>query len=116
MVAVSDSSPQRALRPPSGAGHDQLVTVLGLTMVAGMIVGLALCGIWKYHPERLNGSLQLAALAVCPPFLLVTVLGTYDDTLALVMTIGTIVFANGFLYAGFSAGLYFVVTKLLRRR
>jgi hypothetical protein len=102
---------------PSGyKRNDAFIVVLSFTLVAGMIVGLALCGLWRYHPSLLTGQARVAAVAICPPFLLAQVLeATTDSTLALIMTIGTIVFANAFLYAGLASFAYFLATVFLRR-
>ncbi len=112
---VNSPSQRPALKPPLSSSDQQLLTVLGFAMVIGMAVALAFCAIWKYHPGLLLGSMQYVGLTLCPPFLLMTVLGTFDNMLAIVMTIGTVVFANGFLYAGVAAGLFFVATRLVRR-
>lgn len=95
---------------------DPLVIVLSLALVGGMVVALALCGIWRYHPGSLSGQARVAAVAICPPFLLAQVLeATTDSTLALIMTLGTIVFANAFLYAGLASFVYFLATLFLHR-
>lgn len=96
---------------------DQFLTVLSLTLLAGMAVGLALCGVWKYHPGWLSGATRTAAIALCPPFLLAAILdATTDSTLALVMTIGVIIFANAFLYAGLASFVYFLFITFVRRK
>ena len=95
---------------------DTFVMVLCFTLVVGMIVALALCGLWRYYPATLSGQARIAAVAICPPFLLAQVLeATTDNSLALVMTIGTIVFANAFLYAGLASFAYFLATVFLRK-
>jgi hypothetical protein len=113
MGRVNSPSQRPALKPPISGKDEQLLTTLSFAMVLGMVVALAFCGVWKFHPALLRGSLQYVALTLCPSFLLFTVLGDFDNLLAVVMTIGTIVLANGFLYAGAAAGLYFVVTRFL---
>jgi hypothetical protein len=95
---------------------DTFLMVLSFSLVGGMIVGLVLCGLWRYHPEVLSGQTRVAAVGICPPFLLAQVLeATTDATLALIMTIGTIVFANAFLYAGLASFAYFLMTVFLRK-
>lgn len=95
---------------------DPLMIVLSFALVGGMVVALALCGLWRYHPGTLNGPARVAAVVVCPSFLLAQVLeATTDSTLALIMTLGTIVFANAFLYAGLASFVYFLATLFLRR-
>ena len=116
MEAVNPTGQRSALKPPISGKDEQLLTTLSVAMVMGMVVALAFCAVWKYHPELLRDSLQYVALTLCPSFLLFTVLGDFDNLLAVVLTIGTVVFANGFLYAGASAGLYFVVTRFVVAR
>jgi hypothetical protein len=104
------------MSPNTFKKDDAFVMVLSFSLVGGMLVALALCGIWRYHPAMLSGQGRVAAVAICPPFLLAQVLeATTDATLALVMTIGTIVFANAFLYAGLASFAYFLTTQFLRR-
>lgn len=56
-------------------------------------------------------------MAICPSFLLAGVLeATADSTLAVVMTVGTIVFANGFLYAGLASFGYFLATVFFSKQ
>lgn len=96
---------------------DPFLKVLVITFIAGLVVAAVLCGWWRYHPEAISASVQVAATVVCPPFLLAGILeATSDATLALVMTIGCIVFANGFLYAGLASFVYFLGTVFLRRK
>jgi len=54
---------------------------------------------------------------LCPPFVLSLIVAPAPDSnLAVVLVVGTIVFANAFLYAGVAAGLYFVVSLLIRSK
>lgn len=95
---------------------DPLMIVLSFAFIGGLLVALVLCGLWRYHPGTMSGQARVAAVAICPPFLLAQVLeATTDSTLALIMTMGTIVFANGFLYAGLASFIYFLTTLFLRR-
>jgi hypothetical protein len=41
---------------------------------------------------------------------------TVDNALALIITVGTIVFSNGFLYAGLASFAYFLMTVFLSKR
>ncbi len=70
-----------------------------------MAVALILVLVWRSHPGTMSvGGGYHAALLVCPPFLLVqAVSGLSDNMLALVLATGSIVFANGALYAGLAA-------------
>jgi hypothetical protein len=98
------------------AKDDRFLIVLSVTFILGLAVGLALCGLWRYHPQMITGQVRFAAIALCPPFLLAGVLdATTDSTLALIITIGCIAFASGFLYAGLASFGYFLMTTFLRR-
>jgi hypothetical protein len=85
----------------------------------GMAVALAVYFGWRLNVGGLqtHGFLSAIALIVCPPYVLSLVIGpTPDSDLALVLTVGTIVFANAFLYAGVAAGGYFIFTTLAKKK
>lgn len=91
--------------------HDALIIVLSCTFVAGMAIALATVLLWRSHPAMAQGAAYNFAVALCPPFILVgSVGGITDTTLALVLTSGTIIFANGALYAGLAAFVYWAIT------
>jgi hypothetical protein len=95
----------------SAKSHKPFLMVLAFAFTLGLAVALALCAVWRYHPNAFSTQARVAAIAVCPPFLLAAVLeATADNTLAIVMTVGTIIFANGFLYAGLASFAYFLMT------
>ena len=97
--------------------NQPFLTVLFLSFGLGLAVALVLCLLWRYHPAVLNAQLRVAAIAICPPFMLAGILeATTDSTLALIMTVGTIIFANGFLYAGLASFVYFLATVYLGKR
>jgi hypothetical protein len=97
--------------------HRAFLIVISVAFIAGLAAALAVLGLWKYYPGTLTGQSLIAAIAVCPPFFLTGVLeATSENTLAVVMTVGTIIFANGFLYAGLSSFAYFLAGMALRRR
>lgn len=103
--------------PQRNKKHDAYFILLSATFVVGLGIGIALCIIWRYHPAVFSTQVRFAAIAICPPFLLVGILeATAETTLTLVMTIGTIIFANGFLYAGLASFSYFLVTVFLRKK
>jgi len=103
------------MSPLAPRKHHQFLILLSFAFVTGLVVAAALCGIWRYYPGTLSGQSLVAAIAVCPPYLLTGVLeATTDSTLALVMTIGTIIFANGFLYAGLASFLAALVLRKYR--
>jgi len=105
------------MSPDPKKKNQAFLIVLSATFLVGLLVAIGLCVAWRHHPDVFSAQLRFAAIAVCPPFLLAGVLeATAETTLTLVMTIGTIVFANGFLYAGLASFVYFVVTVLLRRK
>ena len=97
--------------------NDPFLKVLAVTFVAGIVVAGVLCVLWRYHAGEISATARVAAIAICPPFLLAGIFeATSDSTPALVMTIGCIVFGNGFLYAGLASFGYFLITVFLRRR
>ncbi len=93
------------------------LTVVILAFVVGLALAVLLCVIWRYHPDVFTAPVRVAAIVICPPFLLVGILeATAEGALPLIMTVGTIIFANGFLYAGLASFVYFLMTVFLRRR
>ena len=98
--------------------NDSLLMVLSLSFVLGMAVALAVYFAWRLNAGALqsNGILSAIALIVCPPYVLSLVFGTPDSDLALVLIVGTIIFANAFLYAGAAAGGYFIFTLIARKK
>jgi hypothetical protein len=99
--------------------ENYLVTVLSLSLVLGMAVAVAVYFGWTSGviPPSLGHPLTVLALVACPPFVLSLVVSPHPESgLALTLVVGTIVFANAFLYSGVAAGLYFVVTVMVRRK
>jgi hypothetical protein len=93
--------------------------VLALSFVLGMAVAVAVYFAWRQNAGglRSSGALTAIALVVCPPYILPLALGpTSDSGLALVLIVGTIIFANAFLYAGVAAGGYFIFTLAAKKR
>ena len=89
---------------------DTLTILMSVTVVLGMAVALVLIFLWRSYPATMtqNGAYHLA-VALCPPFFLVGVVSAMtESTLAVVLTAGTIVVANGSLYAGLAALIYWV--------
>jgi surface polysaccharide O-acyltransferase-like enzyme len=108
-----------SVHPQSHTKDERLLVVVALGFLLGMVVSLAVYFSWSLRlvPPDWQSFFSTGALVVCPPFLLSYVLGaTTSSDVALVLTVGTIIFANAFLYAGVAAGLYFVVTALMRRK
>lgn len=97
--------------------NDALVIVLSVTVVAGMAVALLLILLWRNHPSAVTDGIGFrAAVALCPPFMLVRVVGGVDDTaLSLLLTSGTIVIANGSLYAGLAAFVFWALSTFWSR-
>jgi hypothetical protein len=93
---------------------DVFIIVMSVAFVLGMAVALGLIFFWRSYPAAMTQSTAYhMAVAVCPPFLLVGVFSALaDSTFALVLTAGTIVFANGSLYAGVAAFAYWVFVSL----
>jgi hypothetical protein len=76
----------------------------------GMAMALAVLLLWRSRAGNLQPWSAAMPLVVCPPFILSYVIGaTPDSIFALVLGVGTIIFANGCLYAGVAAGIYAVV-------
>jgi hypothetical protein len=97
--------------------ENHLLTVLSLAFVLGMAVAIGVYMAWSHGvlQPAFHSPGSAVALLFCPPFILSIAVGpTADADLALALVIGTIVFANAFLYAGVAAGGYFVV-NLMRK-
>lgn len=105
------------MQPAQGQRKETyLVVVLSLSAVLGIVVAIAVYFGWVAHAilPGLDHPLTVLALVLCPPFILsVIVAPAPDSALVFVLVVGTIVFANAFLYAGVAAGLYFVVSRLI---
>ena len=79
----------------------------------GMLVALGVYLLWISRAANLSA----AVLVVCPPFILsYAIAAAPDSTFAVVLGVGTIIFANGCLYAGVAAGIYAAVTALKKRK
>jgi len=104
---------------PGRAKENYLVTVLAVSTVLGMAVALAVYFSWTSGviASGFRQPLSVIALVACPPFILsVAVPPVSDSDLALVLVVGTIVFANAALYAGVAAGGYFVVSTMVKHK
>jgi len=99
--------------------ENYLVIVLSLSLVLGMAVAAGVYFAWTSGAiaPGLDHPLTALALVTCPPFILsLAVAPNPDPGLPLVLVVGTIVFANAFLYAGVAAGLYSVAELIVKRR
>jgi hypothetical protein len=106
-----------AALPPKKENY--LLTVLSLAFVAGMAIAFGIYFAWMHGvlPTAFHGAASMAALLICPPFILSIAVGpTAEAEVMQVVVAGTIVFANGFLYAGVAAGAYYVFTLVRRRQ
>ena len=106
-----------AQRPGSKERH--LLTTLSISFVLGMGIAVGVYLAWRSGAiaPGLHNVLSAVALLVCPPFILSLAAGAVPDSdLALTLIVGTIVLANGFLYAGVAAVGYFVVTVIATRK
>lgn len=104
-------------RPASKENY--LVTVLSISFVLGMGVAIGIYVAWRSGAiaPGFHTALSALSLFVCPPFVLSVAVGPAPDAdLALTLVVGTIVFANAFLYAGVAAGGYFVVSTLIKKQ
>ena len=93
--------------------------MLSISFILGMGMALIIYFGWRAGviAAGFNGALSILALALCPPFILSYAIGpAVDSNLALTLVVGTIVFANAFLYAGVAAGGYFLVTAFGKPR
>jgi hypothetical protein len=114
---VSDCAEGKNLPPTSKGRNDTLIIILSVSCVLGMAIAVRLIFVWRSYPAVIAQSAAWhAAVALCPPFILVGVVGGVSDTaLTLVLTAGTIVFANASLYAGLAAFGYWVLTTFWPR-
>jgi len=99
--------------------ENYLVVVLSLSVVLGMAVALAVYFGWIYGviAPGVDHPLSIVALVLCPPFILSIVVAPGPEPgLVVALAAGTIVFANAFLYGGVAAGIYAVVSTVLKRR
>ncbi len=97
---------------PNKSRHDRTIMVLSAAVVAGMAVAVLVVLLWIKYPETVgDGSGMRAAVALCPPFMLIQVVGgTGDTSMGLTITIGTIVIANASLYAGLAMFVLWAMT------
>jgi len=96
-----------------------LVIVLSIGVVLGMMVAIAVYFAWRSGMIAPGFGHPLTVLAVvfCPPFILSLIVAPAPDSeFALVLFVGTVVFANAFLYAGAAAGAYFLFEVFFKRR
>jgi hypothetical protein len=98
--------------------NEALLIATSVAVVAGMVIAALLIAWWRFHPSLLTSEAGFfAAVALCPPFMLLRQVGGVEDSvLSLVMTEGTIVIANGSLYAGLAAFVYWALTSCRPRR
>ena len=96
---------------------DRFIIFLSFSLVLGLVVAVGVYFLWRAQELSAGGVLSKAALVVCPPFVLLLATGaTPDSGLMFVLVVGTMVFANAFLYAGVAAGLYALFTVLAKRK
>ena len=103
---------------PSKGRHEVLVIVVSVAVVVGIAVAALLLLLWKARPSLvISGAGMRVAVAVCPPFMLVPIIGAVDDsTLASVILSATVVLSNGSLYAGLAAFAYWATVTFAPRR
>jgi len=93
--------------------------VISLSIVLGMGVAVGVYFAFRSGviPSGLDHPSTLGALVICPPFILAALVAPAPDSdLAAALVVGTIVFANAFLYGGAAAAIYFVVSVVMKRR
>ena len=90
--------------------------VMVCSFALGIAVALAVYFYWRSHGPDWQPASSAWALVVCPPFILSYVIGAAAEFgFALALGLGTVVLANGFLYAGVAAGIYAVTTFLVTK-
>jgi hypothetical protein len=103
---------------PPGSKNKYLKPVLFGSFALGMAVALLVFFTWRLQlaPVQSYGLFAAVALSVCPPFVLSFAIGPAPDSaLELGLVVGTILFANAFLYAGVAAGVYAVMATVIKR-
>ena len=98
--------------------YEVLVIVVSVAVVAGMAIATLLLLLWKTRPWLvITGSGMRAAVAICPPFMLVPIIGAADNSaISNVIISGTVVLGNGSLYAGLAAFAYWAMVTFVPRR
>jgi hypothetical protein len=107
------------LAQPPAAKEKYFLSVIALAFFAGVAIAIGVYAAWLRGvlPPALSGGASVAALFFCPPYILTIAVGPMADAqLMAVVTASSIVFGNGFLYAGIAAGLYFVAKLILNRK
>jgi len=91
--------------------------VLFLSFALGVLVALVVFFWWRSYPADFQNWFAVAALVICPPFILSYAIGaTPDSAFAIVLGVATIIFANGCLYAGVAAGMYAIFTVVRKKK
>jgi len=106
-------------QPIALSKENHLVTALSLSFVLGMAVAVGVYLAWSHGVigPAFSGFASSAALLVCPPFILSVAMGPMANAdLGMALMVGSVVFANAFLYAGFAALGYWVVTITSKKR
>jgi hypothetical protein len=104
---------------PRAPKEKYFLAILALAFFAGVTIALGVYVAWLRGilPPALSGGASAMALFFCPPYILTMAVGPMADAqLMAVVTASSIVFGNGFLYAGVAAGLYFVAKLVLNRK
>ena len=97
--------------------NESLTIALSVSFVLGMAVALAVYFAWRGNVGLYShGFLSVLGLIVCPPYVLILMGPALNSGLAVVLALGTVVFANGFLYAGVAAGGHFLYTLRVRKK
>ncbi len=110
--------PTQVVQPPA-LRDKYFLTVLSLAFFVGVAIAIGVYVAWVRGilPPALSGGVSAVALLFCPPYILTIAVGPMADAqLMAAVTVGSIVFGNGFLYAGVAAGLYYVVRLILNRK
>jgi hypothetical protein len=103
---------------PQQNRYESLIIVISVAVVAGMAIAILLLFFSREHSSAIAEGVGLnAAIAVCPPYLLVHVARDMDDTtLSRVIIGGSVVIGNGALYAGLAMFVMWMIARVLPRR
>jgi hypothetical protein len=106
------------LAAPSKGRHEALVIVVSVAVVLGMAVATLFLLLWKARPLLVvSGAGMHVAVALCPPFMLVPIIGAVNASpLENVILGATVVLGNGSLYAGLASFAYWTMVTFVPKR
>ena len=96
-----------------------LLLVISAGLALGLAVALVVYVLWSSHavPPESQQTFTVAALALCPSYILTIFVGSASNTpLEKGLLLTSLVSANAFLYAGVAAFVYFLAKVFFRPR